>query len=283
MNGSQPRIEPSQGASLLSAAERLPLLETAADAVRAAEAVLETAAGGEIRVLSWMSHDLKLELDRLCESAMIERIREEYPADSILTEESGLLRGTSERTWVIDPLDGTVNFSHGLPFYAISIACASCRPEQLYRCWQTHAEAAVVSLPPHGETFRATRNGGATRNGNPLHLADRADLSKALVCLGVSVKDGALPFTLRVIEAFAGQAQKVRSLGALAGELAFLAAGRIDALVQKGTNIWDFLASGLLISEAGGRFEAAEFAPGRWKVVAGNPGLFDRVEAMVHE
>lgn len=75
----------------------------------------------------------------------------------------------------------------------------------------------------------------------------------------------------------------MRSLGALAGELAFLAAGRIDALVQKGTNIWDFLASGLLITEAGGRFEAEEFAPGRWKVVAGNAGLFSRVEALVHE
>jgi myo-inositol-1(or 4)-monophosphatase len=267
----------------MEAPERKALMDTAADAVHAAEAVLETAAGGEIRVLSWMSHDLKLELDRLCEEAMIDRIRDQYPDDSILTEESGLFRGTTERTWVLDPLDGTVNYSHGLPFYAISAACASCRPEILHKSWKTHVEAAAVSLPPYRETFLATREGGATRNGVALRLAERGEMDKALVCLGVSVKDGALPFSLRMIEAFAASAQKIRSLGAIAGELACLAAGRIDALVQKGTNIWDFLAAGLLIMESGGRFEAEEFAPGRWQVVAGNQGLFDRVDAVVRQ
>jgi len=267
--------------AVLTPLERQMLLETAAEAVHAAEAVLETASGGEIKVLSWLSHDLKLEVDRLCESAVVEKIRDRFPEDSILTEESGLLPGTTDRTWVVDPLDGTVNFAHGLPFYAISVACASCRPQVLSACWANQVEAAALSLPPQGEMYLATRGGGATCNGIRLSLPPAVALGRALVCLGVSARDGGLPRSVRIFEALAQNAQKVRSLGALAGELACLAAGRLDALVQRGTNLWDFAGAALVVQEAGGRVQAEEFAPGRWQVVAGNPGLFDSILALV--
>jgi myo-inositol-1(or 4)-monophosphatase len=283
VNGSPPRHDPAAGLPSLSAEDRQPLLEAAVDAVHAAEAVLETALAGEIRVLSWLSHDLKLEVDRLCETAVVDSLRDQHPDDSILCEESGLLRGSSDGTWIVDPLDGTVNFAHGLPFYAISVAYASCRPESLHALWQTHTEVAAISLPPQREMYLATRGGGAMRNDVPLSLPPQTELEKALVCLGVSPKNGALPFSLRMVEKLAGRAQKLRSLGAIAGELACLAAGRFDALVQRGTNLWDFAAAALLITEAGGRFEAEEFAPSRWQVVAANSGLFEGIQSLVRE
>jgi myo-inositol-1(or 4)-monophosphatase len=283
VNGSPLHHEHERGVSGLSARDRQPFLESAVDAVHAAEAVLETALDGEIRVLSWLSHDLKLEVDRLCETAVVDSLRDQHPDDSILSEESGLLRGSSEGTWIVDPLDGTVNFAHGLPFYAISVAYSSCRPESLHALWQTHTEVAAISLPSQREMYLATRGGGATRNDVSLSLAPHAELERAMVCLGVSPKNGALPFSLRMVETLAGRAQKLRSLGAIAGELAFLAAGRFDALVQRGTNLWDFAAAALLVTEAGGRFEAEEFAPSRWQVVAANPGLFDGILSLVRE
>jgi len=256
------------------------LLETAAAAVQAAGAVISGAAGFEPRVLSWASHDIKLEMDRLCEEAIVRSIRACFPNDSILSEEAGLLAGEGDQTWVIDPLDGTVNFAHGLPFYASSVACVECRPEELSARWDTATVAAAVSLPASGETYLAGRGAGATLNGRRLALVDHADLSRALVSIGTSVKDHGLPFALRMQELFATEAQKVRSLGALAAELAYVAAGRLDALVVRGTNLWDFAASALIVREAGGRVSAHELSPGRWLVVAANPGLFQIVDGM---
>jgi myo-inositol-1(or 4)-monophosphatase len=256
------------------------LLETAAAAVQAAGAIITAGVGFEPRVLSWKSHDIKLETDRLCEEAIVQRIRARFPDDSILSEEAGLLAGGGDRTWVIDPLDGTVNFAHGLPFYATSVACVECRPEELSGHWEKQIVAAAVSLPASGETYLAGRGVGATINGRRLLLSYRADLSKALISLGTSVKDHGLPFALRMQELFATEAQKVRSLGALAAELAFVAAGRLDALVMRGTNLWDFAAAALIVREAGGRISAHELSPGRWLVVAANPGLFQIVNGM---
>jgi myo-inositol-1(or 4)-monophosphatase len=250
-------------------------LATAAAAVQAAGAIIAEAAGREPRVISWKSHDMKLEMDRLCEEAIVRSIRASFPRDPILSEEAGLLAGDGERTWVIDPLDGTVNFAHGLPFYASSVACVQCRPEELSARWETEIVAAAVSLPASGETYLAARGAGATLNGNRLSLRYLADLSKALISVGTSVKDHGLPFALRMQELFATEAQKVRSLGALAGELAYVAAGRLDALVVRGTNLWDFAAAALLVRESG-----HELSPGRWLVVAANPGLFQIVNGM---
>jgi myo-inositol-1(or 4)-monophosphatase len=256
------------------------LLAVAAAAVQAARAVIADAAGFEPRVVSWKSHDIKLEMDHLCEEAIVRCIRAQCPGDWILSEEAGLLAGEGGRTWVIDPLDGTVNFAHGLPFYASSVACVQCQPEELSQRWEKDIVAAAVSLPATGETYLAARGAGATVNGRRLALRHLSDLSKALISLGTSVKDHGLPFALRMQELFAIEAQKVRSLGALAGELAYVAAGRLDALVMRGTNIWDFAGAALIVREAGGRVSAHELTPGRWLVVAANPGLFQIVNGM---
>jgi myo-inositol-1(or 4)-monophosphatase len=256
------------------------LLETAAAAVQAAGVIIADAAGFEPRVVSWKSHDMKIETDLRCEEAIVRCIRARCPNDSIFSEEAGLLAGEGDRTWVIDPLDGTVNFAHGLPFYASSVACVECRPEELAARWDKQIVAAAVVLPASGETYLAERGAGATMNGRRLSLHPFADLSKALVSLGTSVKDHGLPFALRMQELFATEAQKVRNLGALAGELAYVAAGRLDALVMRGTNLWDFAAAALIVREAGGRVSAHELSPGRWLVVAANPGLFPLVYGM---
>lgn len=271
--GSLPAARPSEEQPLL--------LATAAGAARAAGALLASLPPGSPRVTARPDHDMKLDVDTMCEQAIVSAIRGSFPADSILAEEGGLLAASGGRTWVVDPLDGTVNYGHGLPLYCTSVACLSCRPDELSDRWSESLEVAAVLFPATGELYLAGRGAGATLNGEPLCLSADGTLAHALVCVGVRARDGDLPFCLRLVGSFAAEAQKVRSLGFAAGELAFLAAGRVDAVVVRGTSLWDFCAGALLVREAGGVVTASPVPPRGWLVTAARAGIHAEVSAIV--
>jgi myo-inositol-1(or 4)-monophosphatase len=272
-----PRARPDSAGS---EAHGTALVRAAEEAARAAGRVLAEREPGPARVTGLGAHDVKLDIDVLCERAITAVIRERFPGDSILSEEAGLAPGDGPRTWVVDPLDGTVNFWHGLPLYCVSVACLSCRPERLDEGWADALEAAAVLVPALGEMYLAGRDAGATLNGRPLALPSEGSLEHALVCVGIRARDGDLPYSLRMVATFAAEAQKVRSLGFAAGELAFLAAGRIDALVLRGTNLWDFCAGALLVREAGGILTAVPAPAHGWQVAASHAGIHDGVAAL---
>ncbi len=278
--------------------------EVTISAVRSAAIDSAAAAGALIRanfmstlpVDEVLAHDLKLRLDRMCEDAILSIIRQRFPSHGILSEEAGYAPGADPYLWIVDPLDGTVNFFHGIPFFCTCVSCheigggaqagagAQAGGPRLADGRLIGREmAAVVYAPFTKELFVATPGVGAFMNGTRLIMKPLAGLSEAVVSLSLSSRDGSATSMSRLIPVMAERARKVRSLGSTALEIVHVAAGRTGAFIQHGTNLWDFMAAAAILREAGGVVESREIAPGRWKVIASNPGLFQEVSALVRE
>jgi myo-inositol-1(or 4)-monophosphatase len=186
--------------------------------------------------------DLVTEADRQSERFLLSHIRQHYPADRIVSEESGEYRGSVDHAWYVDPLDGTVNFVHELPIYSVSIAYAE------------HGELllGVVYDPMRDELFSAVAGEGAWLNGEPIHPAQAADLDHALLVTG-------FPYDIRTnpdnnldhYAHFALHSQGVRRLGSAALDLCYVACGRFDGFWELRLNPWDVAAGGLIARQAG--------------------------------
>ncbi len=212
-------------------------------------------------------NDLVSEVDSAAEQAIIEVLKYAYPEHAILAEESGP-QGDSEYLWIIDPLDGTTNFLHGFPQYAVSIALS-------HKQTLTHA---VVYDPGRNELFTATRGRGAYLNDRRLRVSKRIRLTDALIGTGFPFRelkhlDAYLDMFRDIVKNTAG----VRRAGAASLDLAYVAAGRLDGFWEMGLGPWDIAAGNLLIQEAGGLigdFEGDDGYLESGNVVSGNPKIF---------
>jgi myo-inositol-1(or 4)-monophosphatase len=254
--------------------------KTAISAARRAGAIqmnqFRSAAVRSTRLL----YDVKLETDRLCEDAVVAAIREPFPDHAILTEEGGKLPGSGDYIWIIDPLDGTVNFWHGLPFFCVSIAC--------YRNGVSTSEtgvpgggifgvpvAGVVFLPFSEELFVGMPGRGAFLNERLIRVSQAKRISDLVVTVSFGKKPEVMQRMIRRLDALLPQVRKARCLGAVAAELAYVAAGFLGGLVYEGIKQWDFAAGKIILEEAGGFFDAAETEPDQWRVLAGTPVVRD--------
>ena len=214
--------------------------------------------------------DFVTEVDRAAEAAILDVLREAYPSHGILAEESGLA-GTnpeSEYQWIIDPLDGTTNFIHGLPQYAISIGLA-------HKGVMTQG---VVYDPNRNELFTATRGGGAFLNDKRIRVSKRIKLDEALIGTGFPYRMfDHIEAYLAIFRDLAQKTAGMRRPGAAALDLAWVACGRMDGFWELGLSPWDMAAGTLLITEAGGLVgdlsgEANYMKTGN--IVGGNPKVF---------
>jgi len=248
-----------------------PMLNTAIKAARRAGAVINRASRDiDILAVSKKQHnDFVTEVDKAAEAEIIEVLNNAYPDHGILAEESGVGGGTkSDFTWIIDPLDGTTNFIHGFPQYAVSIALK--HKEQI--------EQAVVYDPNRNELFTATRGSGAFMNDRRLRVSKRITLADSLLATGFPFRefkhmDQYLAMFRDLMQKSAG----IRRPGAAALDLAWVAAGRVDAFWEMGLAPWDMAAGALLIQEAGGlvgdlRGETGYLESGQ--IAGGNPKVF---------
>lgn len=219
------------------------------------------------------ANDFVTQVDLAAEARIIDVIRKAYPEHGILAEESGEQPGTgdsADHLWVIDPLDGTTNFIHGLPQYAVSIALKV----------KGRVEHAVIYDPLREEEFTASRGRGAALNGRRLRVTRQANLDGALIGTGFPFRQDQLAHIdayLEMFRAIAGSAAGLRRPGAAALDLAWVAAGRLDGFFELGLQEWDIAAGSLLITEAGGL--VGDFAGGhthlqRGNIVAGTPKVF---------
>ncbi|MDX2376779.1 inositol monophosphatase [Microbacterium sp. LRZ72] len=222
--------------------------------------------------------DIVTEADREVERLIRDRLEVERPGDGFLGEESGAAAGSTGLTWVVDPIDGTVNYAYGIPGYAISIGVVEGAPEPA--AWT--ALAGVVHNPATGETFRAVKDGGAHLGGRRLAVnAEPADAG-ALIATGFSYDPDERAAQLAVLARVLPMARDIRRMGAASLDLAAVAAGRVDAYYERGLWPWDMAAGGLLVEEAGGRFAGAGGAAlGRGLVIAAAPRLFDALDAVL--
>ncbi len=212
-------------------------------------------------------NDFVSEVDRAAEQVLIATIRKSYPSHGFLAEESGAAAG-DDYTWVIDPLDGTTNFLHGFPQFAVSVACRH----------RGRAEVGVVLDPLRGELFTAERGGGTQLDGRRLRVSQRPGLEGALVGTGFPYRDNRrlLKPYVAMLESVMNATAGVRRPGAASLDLAYVAAGRLDAFFEFGLSPWDTAAGNLLITEAGGRvgtMSGGEYADGG-DLLAGSPKVY---------
>lgn len=219
--------------------------------------------------------DIVTEADREVEQLIRERLRTERPDDGFLGEETGAERGRSGLTWVVDPIDGTVNYAYGIAAYSVSIAVVQGEPDP--ERWQ--GVAAAVSAPALGELFTAVRGEGAWLDGARLAVTT-ATPAGALLATGFgydpATHDGDLMLVRRVMT----MARDLRRMGSAAIDLAYVAAGRLDGFFERGLNPWDFAAGAILVQQAGGAVGRLELDAARPLLIAGGPTTYDRLHAL---
>ncbi|MCE2391576.1 MAG: inositol monophosphatase [Proteobacteria bacterium] len=188
--------------------------------------------------------DLVTDVDRACDELIRKRILARFPEDGLLTEEQTEHPGRSDWRWVVDPLDGTTNYAHGFPHFAVSIAAE----------FEGETRVGVIFDPLRDELFSAELGGGAARNGRPIRVSDTGELQRCLLGTGFaydvhSSEDDNLAHFRR----FMKRVQAVRRAGSAALDLAYVACGRYDGFWELNLHPWDVAAGLLLVREAGGR------------------------------
>jgi myo-inositol-1(or 4)-monophosphatase len=217
-------------------------LEAAIEAAEAAGEVLRDGFGRQLNVEYKGETELVTEADEKAEQKIREILEETFPAYGILAEESGELEGEADARWIVDPLDGTTNYIHGVPFFSVSIALER----------DGEVVLGVVHEPMANGTYSAERGEGATLNGEPIEVSDTDEPARALVGTSYPDDPDELPMSLDLFRRFTNLVRGMRRLGSGALDLCYVAAGRLDGCYEQGFSAWDIAAGALILEEAGG-------------------------------
>ena len=213
--------------------------------------------------------------DRATERLIVDRLRELRPGDAILGEETGDHAGAGRVRWLLDPIDGTVNYLYGIPHYAVSLAVEI----------DGEVVAGVVRNPVSGEEWTAVAGEGAYREGRRISGSAATDLSQSLVATGFGYDSARRAYQARVLAALVDGIRDIRRFGAAAIDLCYVAEGRVDAFYEKGLAPWDLAAGGLIAREAGVRVTGLNGRPAGTRTVLAAPAgiyqaLHDRLVAL---
>jgi len=250
-----------------------PMLNTAIKAARRGAAIISRASLDidRVKVNEKGPNDFVTEIDQAAEQAIIDILRQAYPDHAFLCEESGASAGATgqnDNLWIIDPLDGTTNFIHGLPQYCVSIALQQ----------RGQITQAVVYDPNRNDLFTASKGAGAYLNDKRLRVTRRDRLADSLIGTGFLFKNNdGLEHYIEMFRAMTQRCAGLRRPGAAALDLAYVAAGRLDGFFEKGLKPWDVAAGSLLITEAGGivgTFRGDSDYLFKGDVIAGAPKVF---------
>lgn len=244
--------------------------------------MIATAREGTVAVADWKSSstDVVTQVDRDAEALIRRRIAHARPDDAFFGEEGGGGEGSSGLTWVVDPIDGTVNYLYGIPHYAVSIAVVE-GPADPAR-WVERV--GVVLNPATGETFTATRGGGAFLGDRALRVPSPPTLDQALVATGFAYDAELRGRQGSAVARMLPRVRDIRRLGTASLDLCNVAAGRVDAYFERTLNPWDHAAGGLVVQEAGGVVVGrAGAAPSREFLIATHPDLLGAVEDLLDD
>lgn len=249
-----------------------PTLSYVENLARQAGAILHAGYDMEHQVGYKGEIDLVTEVDHQSEKFLLGEIQKDFPDHHIFSEESGIIQGSDEHVWYIDPLDGTVNYAHHIPIFCVSIAYAS----------RGRLSLGAVYDPMRGEMYVAERGRGAHLNGRALQVSSATDLRRSLLVTGFpytawnTPRDNFANFTK-----LAKLSQGVRRLGSAAIDLCYVAAGRFDGYWEISLNPWDVAAGGLICEEAGGRVTNVQgeddYISPPQSVIASAPGIHARI------
>ncbi len=244
---------------------------------RGAAEILRAGFGQHMRVDHKGVIDLVTEADHRAEAYLLSQISDRFPGHRIVAEESGESAGADGQVWYIDPLDGTVNYAHGLPIFSVSIGYSEMGVMRL----------GVVYDPMHDECYSAQSGSGAWLNGKPLHVSQAQTLDQALLVTG-------FPYDIRTnpennldhYTRFALRSQGVRRLGSAALDLCYVAAGRFDGFWEIRMSAWDIAAGGLIAEQAGARVTNvaghADYIATPSSILAANPQIHAQMLAVLN-
>ena len=217
-------------------------------------------------------YDIKLELDVRCQKLIERRLRRAFPATAILGEEGTLGDLNAATRWVVDPIDGTVNFSYGIPHSCVSIAFQIKHETPSAATYETLA--GIVYDPFCDELWTGLRASRARLNGLPIQVSKRTTLRESIVAIGFAKEPNTLRRMIPTLNTLLRRVRKVRIMGAAALSLVYVAGGRMDAYVEYGLRLWDIAAGGLILECAGGDFFHEPVAGDyRYRLIANNGRL----------
>jgi myo-inositol-1(or 4)-monophosphatase len=251
-------------------------LETALSAARRAGEVLRAGFGAEHAITYKGEVDIVTEVDKEAERVIREELLGTFPTHGMLAEEGGELAGNEDARWIVDPLDGTTNYAHRLPFFAVSIGLEKAGEMVL----------GVVHDPIREETYVAERGGGTILNGRPIRVSDTDEPIRALIATDFPYDRERMPETLELFGRFSALSRGMRRLGAAALDLCYVAAGRLDGYYMRGVRPWDLAAGSLIVWEAGGKltdYRGEELALDGGEIVASNGRLHSAMTRLTGE
>ena len=241
-------------------------LDAAENAARAAGKLLRENFQRRQRVTSVAAHDIKLEIDVQAQELIGKLLLEEFHAHALYGEEGIVGDQSSDHQWIVDPLDGTVNYFYGIPHFCISIAL------------RLHKEIVVgVTYDPiRGEMWTGQQGEGSKLNGAPIHVSDRAELAEAVISIGLAKTGETINTNFPLLKQMIHRVRKCRVFGSAALDMAYVACGRFDAYIETGISLWDIAAGALLVENAGGTVDLRprENMKDKYSIVASN-GLID--------
>ena len=259
------------------------VLTAALTAARAAGAIMRKNLREEKKANEVTSHDIKLELDVRCQKLIEKQLFKAFPEVSFLGEEGDAGDADSEYRWVVDPIDGTVNFAYGIPHACVSIALQVQSPKSKVQSLKAAAPSyqtlvGVIYDPFQDEIWTAIRGQSAKLNGRVIHVSQRRKLSECIVTVGFAKSAASLEASLPSFIWLARRVRKIRIMGAAALGLTYVATGRLDAYIERGVSLWDVAAGGLILECAGGKFWTEPTkGPHKLRMIASNGLIHGRL------
>jgi myo-inositol-1(or 4)-monophosphatase len=240
-------------------------LEVAKEAACAAGRLLRAHFQKPLTVNATTAHDIKLEVDVLAQDLITKILLERFPEHALYGEEGIVGDQSSDHQWVVDPLDGTVNFFYGIPHFCVSIALR----------FRGEVMVGVIYDPIRDELWTGEKGEPPLLNGNSIRVSLRTKLAEAVVSIGLAKTSATIEAGLPVLEEMVHRVRKCRMLGSAALDMAYVACGRLDAYIEQGISLWDIAAGLLLVEAAGGRveMEARSDMPDKFRIVASNGRL----------
>jgi myo-inositol-1(or 4)-monophosphatase len=217
-------------------------VDAAENAARAAGKLLRESFQQRQRVKVVAAHDIKLEIDVQAQELISKLLLGEFPAHALYGEEGIAGDQSGDHQWIVDPLDGTVNYFYGIPHFCISIAL------------RLHNEiiVGIIHDPIRNEMWTGQRGDVSKLNGTPIHVSDRAELADAVISIGLAKTGETINTNFPLLQQMIHRVRKCRVFGSAALDLAYVACGRFDAYIETGISLWDIAAGSLLVENAGG-------------------------------
>jgi myo-inositol-1(or 4)-monophosphatase len=234
------------------------MIATAIAAAQAAGGLLRRSFGQGVQVNETFAHDLKIQADIDAQALIADILLSEHPNHRLTGEEGNAGNPGGAFEWIVDPIDGTMNYAMGIPHFCVSIACRH----------EGRMIAGVIYDPLREEMFTAEAGGQARLNGRDIRVSNRTRLADAVLAIGFSKSREAIDHCLEMYRYYGPNCRKTRAMGSAALDLAYVAAGRLDAYIESSIGLWDFAAGAVIVEAAGGHVVITERGDGRYQILA---------------